>query len=146
MSIFGFFGKYRFLSNFYACNIEFVMPNNEVYTFPSAEHLYQALKNDNPAYWKLISKQSSPGKAKQLGSRAIVSKSFNDKKIQIMYETVLAKFTQNSDLADKLVATGNELLFEANDWGDKFWGVDSLSGEGFNLLGQQLMKVRKQLR
>ena len=60
-----------------------------------------------------------------------------------MYEIVKQKFIQNSDLKDKLIATGNVYLEEGNTWGDKVWGT--VNGEGFNHLGFILMKIRESL-
>ena len=61
-----------------------------------------------------------------------------------MYEIVLAKFTQNPDLKEKLLATGDEHLEEGNTWGDTTWGT--VNGIGENRLGIILMKVRRNCR
>ena len=60
-----------------------------------------------------------------------------------MYEIVLAKFTQNPDLKEKLLATGDESLEEGNTWGDTIWGT--VDGVGENRLGKILMRVRDEL-
>lgn len=65
-------------------------------------------------------------------------------KDKVMYEIVLAKFTQNPDLKEKLLATGDEHLEEGNTWGDTTWGT--VNGIGENRLGIILMKVRKELQ
>jgi predicted NAD-dependent protein-ADP-ribosyltransferase YbiA (DUF1768 family) len=51
---------------------------------------------------------------------------------------------QNSDLAEKLIATGDEELVEGNTWGDRVWGV--CDGEGENRLGKLLMKIREEIK
>lgn len=61
-----------------------------------------------------------------------------------MYEVCRAKFLQNPDLADKLVATGDAELIEGNTWGDTVWGVCNGSGE--NRLGEILMRVRSEIQ
>lgn len=38
-------------------------------------------------------------------------------KFDIMYEICKAKFSQNAELKDKLLATGDEYLEEGNTWG-----------------------------
>jgi predicted NAD-dependent protein-ADP-ribosyltransferase YbiA (DUF1768 family) len=43
-----------------------------------------------------------------------------------------------------LLNTGHRDLFEANTWGDRFWGT--VDGEGSNHLGRLLMKIRKEIR
>lgn len=61
-----------------------------------------------------------------------------------MYEICKAKFTQNGDLKEKLLATGNDILEEGNTWGDRVWGT--VNGVGENRLGKILMRVREELR
>lgn len=61
-----------------------------------------------------------------------------------MKDIVMAKFTQNEDLKEKLLSTGNTYLEEGNTWGDRIWGV--VDGNGANLLGNILMNVRKELQ
>ena len=61
-----------------------------------------------------------------------------------MLDVVRAKFDQHPDLAQKLLATGDEELVEGNDWGDIYWGV--YKGHGKNMLGKILMRVRAELR
>ncbi len=67
-------------------------------------------------------------------------------KVQLMEEIVRAKFTQNADLAQMLLATGNRLIQEGNTWHDVFWGVDQKTEKGENHLGKILMKIREELR
>jgi predicted NAD-dependent protein-ADP-ribosyltransferase YbiA (DUF1768 family) len=54
------------------------------------------------------------------------------------------KFTHDAKLRQKLLATGDAILEEGNDWGDQVWGV--VNGVGKNRLGKILMKVREELR
>lgn len=61
-----------------------------------------------------------------------------------MKDIVMAKFTQNEDLKEKLLSTGNTYLEEGNTWGDRIWGV--VDSNGANLLGNILMNVRKELQ
>jgi predicted NAD-dependent protein-ADP-ribosyltransferase YbiA (DUF1768 family) len=60
-----------------------------------------------------------------------------------MEELVRRKFA-DPELAEKLLATGDEELVEGNTWNDRFWGV--CRGEGRNELGKILMRVRAELR
>jgi ribA/ribD-fused uncharacterized protein len=72
----------------------------------------------------------------------------------IVYEGLLAKFSQNEDLKEKLKATGNEILAECAVR-DRIWGIglsmkdpDRLEidkWKGQNLLGYALMMVREHL-
>lgn len=61
-----------------------------------------------------------------------------------MYEVVYAKFTQHSDLKEKLLSTGEEPLVEAAEF-DPYWGWGP-SRNGLNKLGRILMAVRSSLR
>lgn len=61
-----------------------------------------------------------------------------------MEEVVRAKFSQNPDLARRLVDTCPRELAEGNHWGDTYWGT--VNGQGENHLGKILMKVREELR
>ncbi len=62
----------------------------------------------------------------------------------IMYEAVLAKFTQHTDLRELLLATGDAKLVEHTE-NDAYWG-DGGDGSGKNRLGRILMRVREELR
>lgn len=61
-----------------------------------------------------------------------------------MEEIVREKFTQNTELADKLLATGDAYLEEGNTWGDRIWGT--VNGSGANRLGVILMQIRAELK
>lgn len=63
-----FQGEYRFLSNFWPAKITF-----GDWTFPSAEHAYQAAKSLGPQDWKDAQKCISPGAAKGLARDPVLS-------------------------------------------------------------------------
>jgi predicted NAD-dependent protein-ADP-ribosyltransferase YbiA (DUF1768 family) len=65
-------------------------------------------------------------------------------KFDVMETCVRYKFEHHSQLRDKLLATGDAVLEEGNDWGDQIWGV--VNGAGENRLGKILMNVRDDLR
>ena len=70
----------------------------------------------------------------------------------IMYDALYYKFSQNDDILQKLLSTGNSILAEAS-LRDRIWGIglnitDAQSGKnwrGQNLLGKTLMRVREYL-
>ena len=71
-------------------------------------------------------------------------KDWESTKDRIMYEAVLAKFTQHADLCDILLRTGDAKIVEHTD-NDNYLG-DGDDGSGKNRLGQILMTVREELR
>jgi ribA/ribD-fused uncharacterized protein len=135
-SIKGFFGEYRWLSNFHVCDVLF-----EGDLYPSSENAYQAAKfdwPDRPAF-----KLCSPNKAKKEGA-GVTPKGWFNRNVDVMETILRDKFRKNRDLKDALVATGDKYLEEANWWKDTFWGV--CDGVGENMLGKLLMKIRDELK
>jgi ribA/ribD-fused uncharacterized protein len=70
-------------------------------------------------------------------------KDWEQVKYDIMLDIVRAKFSQNPEIKEKLIATGNTPLEEGNTGGDRIWGT--VNGKGANNLGKILMKVREEL-
>lgn len=62
----------------------------------------------------------------------------------VMIIGLFAKFTQNKDLYDKLLSTGNSKIVEYSPV-DKYWGT-YWNIKGQNKLGKYLMKIRKCLK
>jgi ribA/ribD-fused uncharacterized protein len=138
-AILGFFGEYHWLSNFDESRFTI---DDRVYL--SNEHWYQANKATNEQDYDYVCESISPGVSKQRGRRIQCIKNWEEVKNAVMWQGLVAKFTQNSDLKAKLLATGDAYLEETNFWGDKYWGVSH--GTGKNILGKQLMALRTQLR
>ncbi len=140
--IFGFFGEYRFLSNFWPAKVHF-----EGAVYPTAENAYQAAKFPKKHRQEFLF--CSPEKAKLFGrnvrDRSTQEAVWSESKVAVMRSIVYAKFVSNVSLRCLLLATGDRVLIEANWWGDYFWGVH-VSEEGVssgeNHLGLLLMEVR----
>mgnify|MGYP001766385285 CR=1 FL=1 len=135
-----FFIEYRFLSNFWPCEIEY-----EGITYPSVEHAYQASKTNYQLYKYKIARHLTASQAKHLGSRINIKPEHEHQKVDIMKTLLLSKFSY-PDLQQKLLDTGNELIMEGNTWHDNFWGsctCDKCGNKGKNILGKLLMEVRK---
>ena len=134
----GFVGEYRWLSNYWPCPVRY-----EDRLYGSSEAAYHASKfppAERDEFTKL-----DPDASKKLSRKKRLDQAWwDERKERVMREIVWAKFTQNRDLADKLLATGDRRLEELNWWGDKFWGT--VKGEGKNVLGQILMDLRARLR
>ena len=131
-----FKGPFEFLSNFYEAPVTY-----EGLTFGNNEAAFQAQKCLNEEE-KAEFTSMPPGKAKRRGRQVALRPDWEQVKYGIMEDLVEAKFTQNPELAEKLIATGDRNLIEGNTWNDTCWGVNIHTGEGQNHLGQILMKVR----
>lgn len=132
-----FKGKYYFLSNFYEVPVTW-----EGVTYQNNEAAFQSAKvvpSERKAFAELNSSD-----AKKLGRQVSLREDWETVKNDVMYEVCKAKFTQNEDLKEKLLATEDELLEEGNTWGDKTWGT--VDGVGENRLGKILMRIREELR
>lgn len=132
-----FRGANRFLSNFYETSVEW-----EGLIYPSSEAAFQAAKTLDQEDRKRF-QTMAPTIAKREGYKVKLRENWEDIKIDVMYQIVLAKFSQNEFLKQKLIATGREWLEEGNTWGDRTWGT--VDGIGNNYLGKVLMAVRSVL-
>ena len=129
-----------FLSNFYGCQILLAGM-----AFPSVENAYQAAKTLRRSERNQFLPPCTPGQAKRLGKHVPLRPDWEDVKISVMRSLLFQKFALNP-LRTQLLATGDAVLIEGNDWGDTFWGmtygIDSGELVGKNYLGQLLMEVR----
>ncbi len=129
-----FKGDNAFLSNFYVAPVIY-----EGIRFENSEAAFQAAKC--PERMREFC-GLSPQAAKRLGRRVEMRPDWETVKYDVMYQVCMAKFTQNPDLLEKLLATGDAELVEGNTWGDKVWGV--CDGIGENNLGKTLMRIRSE--
>ncbi len=137
-----FKNDYEFLSNFHEAEI--VYNGTE---FPTSEHAYQAMKaRDEEELYHKIASANGPREAKKFGKQPSLPENWQKEKKYVMLEIVTAKFAQNPELRENLLETDDNLLVELNHWGDTYWGADSQSGEGKNMLGRILMEVRSSIR
>lgn len=133
-----FRGPYYFLSNFYEAPVTW---NN--ITYRNNEAAFQSAKTNDIAVRKTFAAMD-PSTAKREGRRVTLRPDWEEVKYQIMYEICFAKFTQNKELRERLLATRDEYLEEGNTWGDRIWGT--VNGQGNNWLGKILMQVREELK
>ena len=142
--------EHGFLSNFHICDVEY----NGI-KYKHTEGAFQAQKTLDETKRKFIS-ALTPGQSKRACGRKGLN-SFNiqlrpdweEVKDQVMYEVVKAKFEQNPELKEQLLATGDAELIEGNTWHDNYWGNCSCDSckdiNGRNQLGKTLMRVRMEL-
>ena len=104
-----------------------------------------------------IMQSKLPKDQKEMGRKV---KNYDDavwsaKRFDVMVDGLCERFSQNADIKEKLLATGDRILVEASPY-DNIWGVgleetdDAILDEknwlGQNLLGKVLMEVRRRLR
>lgn len=134
----GFFGEYRWLSNYHLEPIEY---GGLIY--PTTEHAYQAQKTKNIEVKKHMITLSCP-EVQKFGQIIDKVSDWDEEKLKIMMMITLTKFFNNKELETKLLETGDKYLEETNHWGDTYWGV--CDGMGENNLGKILMKVRQVIK
>ncbi len=114
-------------------------------TWPTSEHYFQAQKFRDKAHAEKIRKASSPMMAARLGRdrKAQLRNDWEEVKIGIMRQALLAKFTQHPELEALLLSTGNRRIIESTA-NDDYWG-DGGDGSGKNMLGRLLMEIRSEM-
>lgn len=135
-----FRGTHRFLSNTYLVPVTY-----NGYTYPSAEHAFQATKTVTVKDHQRIADATSPHLAKRLGSRVKLRPDWNLVRDTIMADILVIKFTA-PQLHKALQRTAPAELIEGNYWHDNYWGdctcSDCASTPGLNTLGRILMQLR----
>ncbi|VAW71515.1 Uncharacterized protein COG3236 [hydrothermal vent metagenome] len=113
--------------------------------WPTSEHYFQAMKFESSVDQAAIRKSNTPMLAAMKGRdrKRKLKRHWNSSKDNVMFEAVLAKFTQHEDLKRLLLSTGTAKLIE-HTHNDSYWG-DGGDGKGKNRLGQILMRVRSSL-
>lgn len=140
--ILGFKDEFRFLSNFFPVNIEYLGLR-----FKSTEAAYQASKTIDLKERAIISNLFA-GQAKRYGSKVVIREDWESIKYQVMLDITRLKYNDH-ELRQLLLATGDREIFELNDWGDTYWGVIQPFGTelvGNNNLGKILMQVREEIK
>lgn len=144
-----------YLSNWYASEftvngIKFV--NSEQYMMYQKAMIF----GDTEIAEKILA-SNSPSEVKSYGRKV---RNYNDTvwnglRQIVVYDGLMAKFSQNENLKKQLLETGDDILVECNPM-DNIWAVhlneddpkvqDISTWEGQNLLGFTLMRVRENLR
>jgi ribA/ribD-fused uncharacterized protein len=114
--------------------------------WPSVEHFYQAQKYVGTEAAERIRQADSAPIARKIGQdRSLHPRAdWDSVKEEVMRRAIWAKFEQNRQLRELLLATGDEeLVHESRS--DRFWGRNR-DGAGENRLGAILIEVRQSLR
>lgn len=112
--------------------------------YRSVETYYQSHKSNNRSDWERMSQMDSP-LAKKEGRKLNIRPDWEEIKYEIMKTALRLKFSIPK-WRDKLLATGNEILVEWNNWKDLCWGVSIMDNKGKNLLGLALMEIRDEIK
>lgn len=140
-----FSGTFRFLSNFWPAEVTF-----EEIAYPSVEHAYVAAKTLDLKLREEIRDIPKAGKVKALGRKITIRSDWSDElRLTIIEPLVRQKFSNNPELKEMLLLTGDEEIVESNYWHDNFFGsctCEKCNNVGKNNLGKILMKVRSELK
>lgn len=140
----GFFGDYRWLSNFKDSPVWY-----EELEYPSVECAFQAQKivrQQRGSFTTMTAAESKKMWKLEKFTKIYQGEHWDKIKSDIMAALVFNKFYQTHHLRNLLINTGEKYLEETNHWHDNFWGhcVCQKCQNIFkkNELGKILMKVR----
>ena len=140
-----FSGEYAFMSNFSYSPMEF-----EGISVPTAEHAFQMMKASTDDMRQFVAMAPTASQAKSRGRGVKIRGDWEQIKFDIMYRIQQEKYRQCPHLRTQLLATDDAELEEGNWWHDNIWGNCKCERcrdiEGHNMLGNILMKVRKELK
>ena len=134
-------GEFGCFSNF--SSHSFILKDKK---WNNSESYFQAQKFAGTSLEEEIRNIKSPTAAANIGrdKKNKLRDNWEGIKDNIMYDAVLAKFSQNKDIKDILLATDGQTLIEDSPI-DFYWGCGA-NRTGKNKLGKILMKVRDKLK
>lgn len=141
---------YGWLGNMFAAPITY---NGQIWR--TSEALFQALRFEDLTIREMIRNDKSPMGAKMMMKKyktKIVVEPMSMEDIDNMRLCLRLKFDQHSELREKLLKTGDHIIYEDVSTRPgarhKFWGAvltnDGLEGQ--NMTGKLLMELREKLR
>jgi len=109
----------------------------------AVENFYQAMKVDkkNVILRQQIA-QMNPFEAKVFSRNVELRKDWDEIKLPAMEYALKNKFNKDTAWGQKLIKYKGK-IYEYNNWGDKFWGIDIFTMSGENNLGKILDKIQK---
>lgn len=111
--------------------------------FDTSEHAYQCGKfRRTPAIQMRILESRSAHEAFRIAveAKGSVDPGWDDRKLEVMGDILLAKFEQHEYVRRKLIETGDRSIIE-NSWRDSYWGWGE-THLGENYLGKLWMEIR----
>lgn len=157
MTIERFRGEYLLFSNM--CPLEEWIKTDQGILVPTSEHAYMANRFADPEIHSHVASARGAEEdgrswkdgdaAKKIAHQYIelgypqVCRNDNER-VAIMREVVRKKLANNAEILELLLQTGQEEIYEGNDWGDNFWGVSPVGEHtaGLNHLGRIYMELR----
>lgn len=150
----GIFSNFTPFSNWYECNVPY-----KGHIFRSTEQAYQFAKSefcgDAVSSLKIIH-ATDPNSAKKLGSKVkgFIDADWEEVKLDIMYEIVKIKFSENPELKAELLKTSNMSFAESGIDNCYATGLSFTSPEvynsskwiGKNKLGEMLSQIRQEIK
>lgn len=131
--------EFAFLSNDFPAETEY-----EGIVYPCAGSAFLASKFESRAERVKIAGMGTD-RAKMKYSAEPGSSEWQEMQTEIMEDIVRAKFMKNPALLGKLLQTGSRRIINGGRK-DRFWGVNLITWEGENRLGNILMKLREEWR
>jgi len=143
---------YGWLGNMFAAPITY---NGQIWR--TSEALFQALRFEDVTIREMIRNKKSPMSAKMVAKlkenrTKRVVEPMSEEDIDNMRLCLKIKFDQHPDLREKLLLTGDHIIFEdvsaRPGARHKFWGAVLTNNglEGQNMTGKLLMELREELR
>lgn len=129
------------VDNHYYCCMEQYMMSEKARLFKDMETFVKILNESDPAIIKKLGREV----------RNFKSDVWNEHNMDIVFKGNLAKFSQNEDLKQILLATGKKVLVEASPY-DQIWGIgmrecakakNHRNWKGLNKLGYTLTRVKR---
>jgi len=118
----------------------------EDYSWPTAEHYYQAHKFEGLRYASKILAATSGKQAHKLGNVWLKKRvtGWKEKRRVWMTRALYRKVLEYAEVKDTLLATENNLIIETSMY-DHYWGVGR-DQRGENMLGKVWMDIRTKLQ
>lgn len=137
-----FVGEYEYMRNDFESTAQVVF-EGEVYS--CVQRAFQAAKTQDVTTRARIRDAKNIREANKIGRYEVdLPDDWDDRRVDVMTTLVKEKFRGSSELAKKLVSTG-DCDIEMGNSRDDFWGVLK-DGSGDNMMGKILMKVRDEFK
>ena len=135
-----FENEFAFLSNSYQTPFRI-----DGVSYSNVDQYFHAMKTSDKKQRDKILSTDNPNTIFKLGRECQLRKDWETIRLKHMKRALIAKFNQNKDLRNKLIATKGFVLENGTLDKDLYWGKNVSSGSGENHLGKILMELRDKL-